>query len=260
MAMNPDRLDVEWSVDIVWVADTPPVPLHVFVAGYPPEVEIKFPCFAYLLTSPFGTIFVDTGPDPKTAVAQGFAVTGDPAKAMQRALGNRGRSRDDVDTVVHTHLHYDHMQNDWLFPNARVLVAGTEVAHALDSEGRDFYFGASELVAELGSRLVRVEGEMAPLPGLWLIPSGGHTPGHLVIVALTRWGKICIAGDVIPLVANVAAAPPRCFDRKATAKFLKRVSDEGWIVLPGHEPGFRGVGPIDGLFPTGRELSAGKAG
>src|SRR5262249_33646945 len=53
------------------------------------------------------------------------------------ALGRRGVRPEDVDTVVVSHLHWDHVQNVDLFARARILVHADELAYGADPDPDD---------------------------------------------------------------------------------------------------------------------------
>lgn len=227
-----------WSLDIVDVGTIPGLPLAQFLPDAPADETIDVPCFAYLLTSPGRTVLVDTGPDVEAARRAGFRTTGDAVGALRAALDARGRRSGDVDTVVHTHLHYDHAQNHTEFPAATVLVQERELRWAC-AGGDGFVLDPEELVASLGARLQPVRGEASPAPGLRLHLTGGHTPGHQVLVVETEAGEVCIAADVLPLAANRTTIAPTCADGAAVERFLAAAADARWLLLPGHDPDVR---------------------
>ncbi|HEY8724495.1 MAG TPA: N-acyl homoserine lactonase family protein [Gaiellaceae bacterium] len=228
-----------WTLDIVDVGTIPALPLGLFLPDAPADATIDVPCFAYLLTAPGRTVLVDTGPDVEVARRAGFGPTGDAVGALRTALASRGRKGADVETVVHTHLHYDHAQNHAEFPSATVIVQARELEWACDGGGDGFVLDADRLVASLGDRLRPVDGDAEPAPGLRLLLTGGHTPGHQVLVVETDVGEVCIAADVVPLAANRSIVAPNCLDRAAVERFLATAAAAGWLLLPGHDPHVR---------------------
>ncbi len=237
-----------WVIDILHLATLPGLPLRDFLRDAPPDMTIDVPCYGYLLTCAGATILVDSGPDIANPRAIQSGVIGDPQGVLQRSLEYRGRSGEDVDLIIHTHLHYDHMQNDLDFRESLVVVQESEVQFALLREPEDFYIGVSEYVDHLGQRLSQVSGEFTLVPGVRLIPTGGHSPGHQAVLVDSVWGPVCIAGDVISLTENLVRRSPACPDEEGTLRFLRRVEAEAWRVLPGHEPAFRSVDDLSALW------------
>lgn len=121
----------------------------------------------------------------------------------------------DVDTVILTHSHHDHVGNLNLFPKARVIIhsGGEPIARAEEFDGE-------ELKVCEGVRIV-------------------HTPGHCpeecsVFVDADR--HYAIAGDTIPLEDNYRqmVPPAKNTDRELAVRSLKRVCDYADVIVPGH--------------------------
>jgi glyoxylase-like metal-dependent hydrolase (beta-lactamase superfamily II) len=142
----------------------------------------------------------------------------DDAPRLVAALEARGLRPEDVLCVVATHLHHDHCGNHLLFPRARFVVSAVELANTrgfMDAYHGDRSPGKSDTAAILRSRnqavkeyyvrgIVRevsrnlgfyervrlgdprfspVEGRSFLTPGIELLPTPGHTAGHLSVVA-----------------------------------------------------------------------------
>ncbi|MFJ3218905.1 MBL fold metallo-hydrolase [Kitasatospora sp. NPDC086801] len=119
---------------------------------------------------------------------------------------------DSVDLVVLTHLHADHVgwntrevNGEWVptFPRARYLTSRTErefwAGYAME-EARGQMFRDSVLPVERAGLLdlvdVPAEGvEIAP--GLRLLPTPGHTPGHVAVELTNRGEAALITGDCV---------------------------------------------------------------
>jgi N-acyl homoserine lactone hydrolase len=230
-----------WSVAIVEVGVLPGLPLSLYLPDAPADAAIDIPCYAYVLRAEHGRLaVVDTGFDPARCAAAGRVTDGDPARALRAALARHDAEPADVDVVVHTHLHYDHAQNDDLFPNAEIVVSRRELEHALSGAADPFYDGVGELVAGAGGRLRAIAADEAPAEGIVALPNGGHTPGHQSLLVDTADGPLCLCGDIISLRANLSGdVGPICPDADAVRTFAARVRAEGWEAVPGHEPDLR---------------------
>lgn len=226
-----------WRISIVEVGVMPGLPRSLYVPGADPGDLLDVPCFAYVLDDGAHVVVVDSGPEAAAAAAHGFRIEGDTTAALARGLAQHGVAPSDVELVVHTHLHYDHCQNDPLFARAAVVVQSKELTQLRRS--LRFYEGVAAMCESMGPRLVAVDGATDLLPGLRTLASGGHTPGHQSVLAETDDGTACLCGDIVSLEANLRAVGEICPDPEATRAFLRRAARGGWEMIPSHEPALR---------------------
>jgi glyoxylase-like metal-dependent hydrolase (beta-lactamase superfamily II) len=129
-----------------------------------------------------------------------------------RRLTDAGFPPDSVDLVILTHLHADHVgwntrreNGKWVptFPNARYLTSRTErefwAGYDMDEARRQMFRDSVFPVEEAGLLdLVDVPAEgLEVVPGLRLIPTPGHTPGHLAVELTSRGRTALITGDCV---------------------------------------------------------------
>jgi glyoxylase-like metal-dependent hydrolase (beta-lactamase superfamily II) len=254
---------VTWTVDIIEVGTLPDTALGAYVYGALDEVVLDVPCFCWLLRDGQRSLLVDTGPDLEQSLDVGYEVGGEPRASLLAGLESCAVSPADVDLIVHTHLHQDHVQNDALFPNARVVVQHEELRSALAAEAscgllsaaaREalaagpyaesqaagvWYRGIASLSSALSDRLCVVDGRHELLPGITLLPNGGHTSGHQSVLVDTDEGAVCLCGDIVSLSINCDVVGPMTPDDAATRAFLGRLRAEAWEPIPAHEPAMR---------------------
>jgi glyoxylase-like metal-dependent hydrolase (beta-lactamase superfamily II) len=160
-------------------------------------------------------------------------------------LAREGVAPEDVDTLVLTHLHFDHYLNAARFPRARVIVNRREFEYVMSPRNRRALPRSSFprevfawLVDEAWDRLELVDGEQEVLPGVRVIETGGHSPGHQIVVVETGSGPVVIPGDEIYLHANLDEDIPigyyHDFERVSAAMDLLR--ELGGHLLPAHDP------------------------
>lgn len=91
---------------------------------------------------------------------------------------------EDVALVVNTHLHFDHCGSNRLFPEVPIFVQRTEVevAHALPR------FTILEWVDFDRADYRQLDGDAVILPGLRVLSTPGHTPGHQSVLVETSAG------------------------------------------------------------------------
>ncbi|WP_030147426.1 MULTISPECIES: MBL fold metallo-hydrolase [unclassified Streptomyces] len=130
---------------------------------------------------------------------------------LQR-LTAAGFPADSVDLVILTHLHADHVgwntrkeNGAWVptFPNARYLTSRAErefwAGHAMDEARRQMFQDSVIPVEEAGLLdLVDVPAEgVDAVAGVRLVPTPGHTPGHLAVELTSRGHTALITGDCV---------------------------------------------------------------
>jgi N-acyl homoserine lactone hydrolase len=228
-----------WRLGIIEVGVIPEVPRATYFPGAPPDELMAVPCYCFLVTDGRTHVLIDTGPDPVAAAAGDLAIIGAGPSAVKEALGREKISVDDVGYVLHTHLHYDHVENDLLFPRAQVIVQKRELEWAQSPDAGRFYVGIEALVQALGERLSLVDGEQQVLDGVSLVPNGGHTPGHQSVLIEKKEETVCVCGDIVPMTANLNVLCSATPDLDATRTFLERSRRSGWTMVPAHEPGLR---------------------
>jgi glyoxylase-like metal-dependent hydrolase (beta-lactamase superfamily II) len=168
------------------------------------------------------------------------------------ALVVAGFAPETVDVVAMSHLHFDHAGGLLLADGSRAFARATIVAQRAEWEvalSDNPRVAASYIQPELA--LVRdwgaegwAEGEREILPGVTVVPTGGHSTGHQAVVV--RGGgpagrTLAFFGD---LLMRPWAANPRwvtSFDDfpldsvECKARLFAQAADEGWIVVLSHE-------------------------
>ena len=191
------------------------------------------------------TIVVDTGYDADEARRRGRPIDRDPAKA----LGDMGVDSGSVDTVIITHLHYDHAGGLQRYPAATFHVQAAEMAYATGPcmcEAALVMPFTAEHVCQMvqhvyGGRVVFHEGEGAIASGVTVHHTGGHSRGLQVVRVKTAEGYLCLASDAshfyenfqkrkpFPIVVDVA-------DMLSGYDTLERLASRPELIIPGHDP------------------------
>ncbi|MBI2776690.1 MAG: MBL fold metallo-hydrolase [Chloroflexi bacterium] len=211
-----------------------------------------------VVETPAGRVLIETGigerVDDKVRSMRGYEGT-----PVAPALEAAGVEPGSIDVVAMSHLHFDHAggllraDGSKAFPRARIVAQKAEWEIALDHNSR---IVASYDQPEI--RLVRdwgaegwADGEVELLPGVTVLPTGGHSAGHQAIVArgagpgaetLAFFGDLCMR----PWSANprwVTAFDDFPLDSvEVKGALFRRAAEERWIVVLSHEP----------LMPVGR--------
>jgi glyoxylase-like metal-dependent hydrolase (beta-lactamase superfamily II) len=207
----------------------------------------------YLVRGAERTILVDTGIGPAgTPVADLLHPAGGSLPSELEAAGARP---EDVDVVVLTHMHFDHI--GWnvsgpagdprpTFPRATYLLQRDEWdAYATgddDPHGGPARERSVRWLREAGA-LELVAGEHEIADGIRLAPTRGHTPGSQSVVISSGGGGLIVAGDVANHPLQVSRPDRRSFadsdpaaaaaTRRAT---FERASREDSLIATAHFP------------------------
>lgn len=158
-------------------------------------------------------------------------------------LKAHGVAPDDIDLIVLTHLHFDHIGNNETFPRAKFIVQRDELPQGLAPPNfcMFYYPEYSYKIANVRDRLRVVDGDVDIDDQVRLIKIGGHTPGCMVVLVETDLGRVCLTSDVMYNYRNLELNWPmgsfwnlpelmRGYDR------LRRESD---LIVPEHDWQFR---------------------
>jgi glyoxylase-like metal-dependent hydrolase (beta-lactamase superfamily II) len=160
-----------------------------------------------------------------------------------------GASAAAIDTVILTHLHYDHAGQVAQYPSARFVVQERELAFVngrymahrflrLAYETEDI----ERLLGEhFGSRLLRVDGDAELAPGLSVHWMGGHTDGLQVVRVCTAQGWMVLASDLFHYYANREHAAPfpivfHVGDMLEGFEKVAALATRQDLIVPGHDP------------------------
>lgn len=164
--------------------------------GPQPRVE---PVLAYLVRRDDGLILFDTGIG---AVDPGTEAHYRPRRrALEEALAAAGTTLADISLVVNCHLHFDHCGGNPLLAGTPVLVQAAELA-AVRRGGHT----VEELVDFPGAVYEEVSGEVEVRPGVWIVPTPGHTDGHQSLVVRQHDGTVVLAGQAHDFASEFASA------------------------------------------------------
>jgi len=226
-------------------------PLGAFLDGE--HGRLRAPVPAFLIEHPHGRLLFDAGLHPD-AGRDPEGRLGAPAAAVYRVelgddehVGARlaavGVDPADVDVLVVSHLHFDHMGGAALLPNARLLVQEPEWDAGRDADlcARNYY---RAMDYDLGHAVETVRGEHDVFGDgrVTCVPTYGHTPGHQSLrVRLDDGREVVLAADACYLRRTLETLhlPPIVFDRDAMLASLGRLRAlraAGAAIVFGHDP------------------------
>jgi glyoxylase-like metal-dependent hydrolase (beta-lactamase superfamily II) len=161
---------------------------------------------------------------------------------LGRALARFGLAPEDVDLVIATHSHHDHLASLAPFAGKELLLGAGEIAYARQVYGApptDAHFGRMAAVTEAAA-----ENGYAVMPGVSVIATPGHTPGHLSVLIETENERIVVTGDTTMTRSEYESGQFSHWYDAAQREQLVKSRDQlmAWqptLVLPGHDRAVR---------------------
>lgn len=208
--------------------------------------------FIWVVRNANRTIVVDTGFDAAEADLRGRTHLRDPGDCL-REFGIDPAS---VDTVVVTHLHYDHAGCLDRFPNAQFHLQAAEMAFAT---GPCMCHAATrmpftvdhvcEMVKRIYSgRVIFHDGDGPVAPGVEAVALAGHSAGLQAVRVKTERGWVVLASDASHYFENYLSGKlfPIVIDTPAMLKSFERLKVLGppEHIIPGHDPLVRQLYPL----------------
>ncbi len=199
-------------------------------------------------------ILIDTGYGSKLTEKQRQIFGSEEGDPLVVSLGEAGLSIDDIDTVILSHLHFDHaggatrIDDDGellpTFPNAEYVAQKVEweVATSNVPELKGAYPLDNLLPLEAAGQLRLVDGDVELLPGMRAIITGGHTVGHMAVVIESDDETAVYMGDICPSTRHLRTLWCMAYDvdllqsRRSKPKLLGQIADNGWLALFDHDP------------------------
>ena len=201
--------------------------------------------YVWVIRNEHRTILVDTGFDRAEAKRRSRVLDREPREALEMA----GVAVEKIETVIISHLHYDHAGTLEQYPAAHFHIQEAEVAFATGSCMCDEILRrpfTAEHVCQLIKKVYAGwvtfhDGDGAIAPGVTVHRAPGHSKGLQCVRVLTKTGWVVLAADSMhlyenfeqrrpfPIVVDVEAAL-RSFDR------LERLATSRRHIVPGHDP------------------------
>ncbi len=147
-------------------------------------------CYIWLIENQSLKILVDAG-----SRASSFTKRGTPEKdlsSVEDGLANFGMTPEDIDVVILTHLHCDHIDLGYLYKKAKFIVQKRELQYALNPHPIDADFYERSTFESLNWEVI--DGQREIISGVSVFPTPGHSPGGQSIEVNTISGKAIITG------------------------------------------------------------------
>jgi glyoxylase-like metal-dependent hydrolase (beta-lactamase superfamily II) len=194
----------------------------------------------------------------------GYKVFGPTAGRLEKTLAASGIKPDDIDAIILTHGHIDHlsgiMSDDGkrLFPNAQIIMSKVEHDFWTD-EAKTSSTGVMKLLVDSArknllpnkDRMVFVDDGKEAIKGVSVVSSPGHTPGHTAFLLSSAGQNFLFTGDFVTNTAISFSHPEWVFgfdaDPGTASDTRKRALDmaaHDKLTLIGYHFAFPGIGNV----------------
>ncbi len=231
------------------------VPKPLWERAAPPDERNTIPqaTNCLLVRSAGRRVLIDTGYGSKLAEKQRRHIDAEPGDPLAASLAAAGVVAEQIDTVLLTHLHFDHAggatrrdESGTLiaaFPNAEYVVQRSEweFANADLPELRGSYPAENFAPLADSGRLRLIDGDVEVAPGIASLVTGGHTPGHQAFLLESAGEAAVYLGDVCPTPRHLRTLWCMGYDldllatRRMKRILLGRIADEGMLALFDHD-------------------------
>lgn len=201
--------------------------------------------FVWALTNGTHTVVVDLGFTEAVGTRRGRTFL----RCISKGLAEIGIDCEQVEHVVVSHLHYDHVGNYALFPRATFYVQDAEMGFYTGRYAGTPAFRHSVEVDDIVAmvrynyegRVSFVDGEQQIVPGVRVHKVGGHTAGMQIVSVSTKEGQAVVASDASHYYHNFEQGIPfnTLHDIPNMYEAFKRLyalADKPELIIPGHDP------------------------
>ena len=171
-----------------------------------------FPVLTFLIEGNGHKIMVDTGCGNPAMESMKRCFHGPseqlPDQVPDAALRKLGVDPSEIDTVILTHLHWDHSYNNQMFPNAQFYVQRKEMLYAISPAAKFNITYEAPVNGVVPHWLVPgvkwniIDGDLQLFEGIRLVTLPGHSPGLQGVLVDTTDGQYLLPSDAIPLYDN----------------------------------------------------------
>lgn len=217
----------------------------MFVYGDPHDAPMAMDYFVWAIRNGQRTIVIDVGYGREEGERRGRKFLRSPADGL-RLIGIEAAQ---VKDVIVTHMHYDHVGNLQLFPNARFHIQDEELAYvtgrAMTHKVLRSSFAINDVLEMVrlvyGDRVVFHAGDDEVAPGVTVHHIPGHTRGLQSVRVHSARGWVVLASDAAHYYENLEKETPfatleNMFLMLEGFRKLRRLAPTEAHIVPGHDP------------------------
>jgi glyoxylase-like metal-dependent hydrolase (beta-lactamase superfamily II) len=217
----------------------------IFVHGDPHDAPLPMDYFVWVIRNKDRTVVLDIGFSQAEGERRGRTFHRCPTEGM-RLIGVEAK---EVEHVILSHMHYDHVGNLDLFPKAAFHIQDEEMAYvtgrAMTHKPLRHSFVLSEVVqmvtAVYGDRVVFHDGDEEIFPGISVHHIPGHTRGLQSVKVHTSRGWVVLASDAAHYYESITDGTSfqtheNIFEMLEGFRRLRKFAPSDDHIVPGHDP------------------------
>jgi len=214
------------------------------------------PIYSWYIEGGDKKILVDTGEMSPIQSDDRERAIGGQIYTFEQGLDRWKLKPEDIDVIIHTHLHNDHCENDYKCVNAEIYVHENELKRIHDPHALDYRYLEDYIEdVEENGQIKAIQRDQELLPGISVIHTPAHTDGGLTVAINTDAGRACITGFCVIMenfnppkeirAMEMEVIPPgthvNVYESYDLMLKIKEMAD---ILIPLHEPKFASVDTI----------------
>ncbi len=212
--------------------------------------QYTIPIYSFYIEGGDKKILVDTGEMSPICSEDREKSIGGKIYTFEEGLAKWGLKPEDIDVVIHTHLHNDHCENDYKCTNATFFVHEKELESIYNPHPLDYrYLEDFILDVHDAGQIQKVVSDQELFDGIEVVHTPAHTAGGLTVLVDTPGGKAAITGFCVIMenleppasikAMEMEVIPPGTHvNAYESYDILVKVKTMADILIPLHDPRF----------------------
>lgn len=218
---------------------------EIFAGGDPHEAPLAMDYFVWAIRNKSQTIVVDVGFGEQEGARRGRDYLRSPIEGLKLI----GVQAEEVRDVIITHMHYDHVGNLELFPNARFHIQDSELEYvtgrAMTHRVLRRSYTLNDVIAMVklvySDRVIFHNCTENIADGITVHPIGGHSRGLQCVTVQTQRGQIVLASDASHYYESIEREIPfgvheDMFKMLEGYRKVRTLAPRISHIIPGHDP------------------------
>ncbi len=231
------------------------VPRTLWEKRTPPDDRnrIQLAMRPLLVHGDWGRMLIDCGAGDKMSEKERDIYGLDRSHALDAALREAGTSKEAIDFVLATHLHFDHFggatahvgeRHVPTFPRARYLIRAAEWEDATHPHERNraSYLQHDFVPLQPAGVVDFYDGDQVIKPGVRVVRTGGHTGQHQIVFVESGGRTAVFVADLIPTIAHIQAPWIMGYDLFPVEtlmfkkRFIREAVEREYLIVFEHDP------------------------